>query len=319
LGLFAANNAIREVNWSTGQFSGWQMSKRGYMSLAEHAYALALYAQARNEHAPRWATHLRKDLRALFAVDLKHLSTGAELDVVNPTNEPTTDADSIAESNRLDDEPETDGKDLAASEPDSELDDATPAEELATEGSADDFFTQGVGHASRDEHDLAIAAFTEAIRLSPSDREALLSRAQSNLATQRYLEAIEDCTELLRLQPTSVSAACHRASAYLWLRRFADALRDLDGAILARKDDPTAWHLRGLAHLGLGQYDEALRDLNQAVRRAPTWATNYLARSRAREALGDVKRAQADLAEAIRRNPNLSDESQRSACLAGRT
>jgi tetratricopeptide (TPR) repeat protein len=319
MGIFVANSTLREVNWKAGQLSGWQMSKQGYMSLAEHAYALALYAHARNEHAPQWAGHLRRDVRALFEIDLKHLATGAELHVVNPMNDVTTDADSNDESNRPDSEPDSDAEGHQSNEPYSECNDANVSKELATDGSADDFFTQGVNHATRGEHDLAIAALTEALRLNPGDGEAWLFRAKSNLAIQRHTQAIEDCSECLRLEPTDVSAACHRAMAYLWLRRFADALHDLSGAIRAKKDDPNAWHLRGLAHIGLNQFEEAIHDLNQAVRRAPTWATNYLARSRAREALGDVKLAQADLNEAIRRDPNLSDESRRSACLAGRT
>ena len=102
-------------------------------------------------------------------------------------------------------------------------------------------------------------------------------------------------------------------------QQFADAIPDLDGAIRADKSNANAWQLRGLAHIGLKQFQEAIYDLNQAVRRAPTWATNYLARSRAHDGLGDVKRAQADLKEAIRRDSNLSDDSQRSACLAGRS
>jgi hypothetical protein len=39
LGIFAANNAIREVNWRSGNVEGWSLSRQGYMTLAEHAYA----------------------------------------------------------------------------------------------------------------------------------------------------------------------------------------------------------------------------------------------------------------------------------------
>jgi tetratricopeptide (TPR) repeat protein len=319
LGIFVANNTLHEVNWNAGQFSGWQMSKRGYMSLAEHAYALALYAHARNEHAPRWAKYLRKDVRALFEIDLRHLVRGTELHVVNPKNDVTTDTDSTDKSNPSDYELDSGAEGGASNEPVAEFNDAEPSEELATDASADDFFTEGVNHATQAEHDLAITAFTQALRLNPTDVEAWLYRARSNLAIARYTQAIEDCTACLRLKPTAVGAACYRAMAHLWLRRFADAIPDLDRAIRADKSDANAWQLRGLAHIGLKQFQEAIHDLNQAVRRAPTWATNYLARSRAHDGLGDVKRAQADLNEAIRRDSNLSDDSQRSACLAGRS
>ena len=73
LGIFVANNAIREVNWRSGNVEGWSLNRQGYLNIAEHAYALALYAQARGEHQPRWTKHLRPDLRGLLKTELKRL------------------------------------------------------------------------------------------------------------------------------------------------------------------------------------------------------------------------------------------------------
>jgi hypothetical protein len=62
LGIFMANNALREVNWRSGGCSGWSLGRQGYMTMPEYAYALALYAHARGEHRPRWAKYLRPDV-----------------------------------------------------------------------------------------------------------------------------------------------------------------------------------------------------------------------------------------------------------------
>ena len=55
--------------------SGWQTSSRGYLTQAEHAYALALYAYSRDEFDPAWALHLRKDVRALLKTELSLLKS----------------------------------------------------------------------------------------------------------------------------------------------------------------------------------------------------------------------------------------------------
>jgi hypothetical protein len=59
LGVFMANNAIREVNWRSASWSGWSLGRQGYMTMPEYASALALYSLARGEQRPHWARYLR--------------------------------------------------------------------------------------------------------------------------------------------------------------------------------------------------------------------------------------------------------------------
>jgi hypothetical protein len=52
------------VNWRDGQWSGWSVGKRGYMSMDMYGYALSLYTLERRDPFPQWASHLRPDVRA---------------------------------------------------------------------------------------------------------------------------------------------------------------------------------------------------------------------------------------------------------------
>lgn len=312
MGLFAANSSVREVNWSHGGYSGWSMGKQGYLTLPEYAYALALYAHARDEHEPDWAAHLRKDVRALFKLELKELQTRGIPPLVNSRSKPAPGANPGVELSDENVEPEKVGDNSRMAECDSDFDEEYESSESGTDDAADDFYSQGVAHATQGEHELAIDALTEALRLNPGDEEAWAQRATSNIALQRFSEAVDDCTESLKIDPDDVAVKCTRASALLNLRGFADALPDLESAIRDDKKYYYAWYLRGLAHIGVHQFQQAIADLNNAVCFGPNIADNYLARSRAYDELGDKARAESDLMEAISRDPQLANESVRS-------
>jgi tetratricopeptide (TPR) repeat protein len=317
MGVFIANNAIREANWSVGRFSGWSASRQGYLSFPELAYALALYAHARKERKPAWASHLRKDVRVLFDVELKDLLSGRQRGRTESMGSAQRDAGSdndFAGSNAQI------GDDLGSIPMDSleEFNGWMQADEAPTLGSADELFEQGISHAAFGEHGSAIEAYPQSLAQNPNDAEAWLHRGKSHYAVGNFSDAIRDCTESLRIEPNDLSAECCRASARLWLRQFSEAMCDLDNALRCTENDANPWLLRGIAHNGLNEYQQAIEDLKHAIRYAPTWADSYLARSLAYEAMGDAARAQTDLNEAIRRDPTLADEAQRSFRLAGR-
>ena len=73
LGIFTANSVIREVNWHSGRYYGSSSSRQGYLSGAQCAYALAMFAWRRGETQPGWLRYLRPDVRAWLKVELKRL------------------------------------------------------------------------------------------------------------------------------------------------------------------------------------------------------------------------------------------------------
>ena len=66
LGVIQANAVIREATNRMGAYSNWQMSRQGYLSMQAFGYALAVFAKYRDEKKPKWARHLRADVRLAF-------------------------------------------------------------------------------------------------------------------------------------------------------------------------------------------------------------------------------------------------------------
>jgi tetratricopeptide (TPR) repeat protein len=326
LGIFTANSVIREANWRVGRFSGWNLSRQGYLGLAEYAYALALYAAARGERKPDWLRHLRPDLLALFKTEGKDLARRTAHSSASSASPISFEELSAA---RLGLSPKADAETSDSPAPLSEHDEENTAdsddgdddgqEYGANERSdADELFSRGVSDVASGRFEAAVKAFTESLELNPADWEVCLNRAQVYIILGNYAGAVADCTEALGYEPDEAAIYRWRAQAHLWLKDWTLALDDLDEALSIEKRDPTAHFLRGLALAGLGDYDSAITDYNKAIRSAPTFADNYLARSLAHAALGNAEQADFDLTEAIRREQTLSDPSRRAARLAGR-
>jgi hypothetical protein len=62
-GIFGANSSLRENSYWEGQYYHSQIQKQGYLPIRMYGYALGLFAWARGETNPAWASHLRPDVR----------------------------------------------------------------------------------------------------------------------------------------------------------------------------------------------------------------------------------------------------------------
>ena len=74
LGIFNANGVISDVQWSTGEWSGWSVGKHGYLPEEVFGYAFAVYAWQRKELKPSWSRYLRPNVRHVFKQGLKYLA-----------------------------------------------------------------------------------------------------------------------------------------------------------------------------------------------------------------------------------------------------
>ena len=288
LGVFMANNALREVNWRSGGWSGWSLGRRGYLRIPDFAYALALYAHARGEHRPQWAKYLRPDVRALFKTESKHLAAGT----IPPFDGPDPDGTTLDdETDTREQPPERENVEIADRQPEPDTDDEQPEEDEPSSDeprswsakSADLFFTKATLYAAGGKHRRALKAYARALELNPCDADVWLHRAKSHLFLSEFSKAVHACSKSLEFDPGELAARYCRAEANLWRRHYAKALNDLNKARRNAKRDPQVYYFRGLAHLGLGNNRRAIADLTKARRFAPTWAEIYLARGRAYE------------------------------------
>lgn len=110
----------------------------------------------------------------------------------------------------------------------------------------------------------AISAFEEAIRLNPSQKEALLNRAICHQNTKQYAEAIAGYDAVLELDPGSYQAHTGKAEAWANQGQYELALTSANAACQLDSKQKTGHVDRGFALLKLGRYAEA----NAALQRA---------------------------------------------------
>jgi len=169
-------------------------------------------------------------------------------------------------------------------------------------GTAGAFIDRGILFAVRGDWELAIADFTEAIKLDGNIMAAWAFRARAYSASvSRMAKAEEDFS--------SVSAVISDAKDFTEEQKkgYNKALADYTQAI---KLDPTfapAYRERGAAYSGLGDYEKAIADYNQALRLNPNDTDAYLGRGNAYSLQGDDNKALADYNRAINIDSNSAD------------
>lgn len=127
-------------------------------------------------------------------------------------------------------------------------------------------FERGLEANGRHDDDLAIAEFSEAIRLKPDDSVAHYNRANAYSDKGDYDKAIADYNEAIRLEPDYVAAYNDRANAYGYKSDWSRAIADKSEAIRLNPHFVEAYYTRGVFYDRKGDYDKAAADFNKAVR-----------------------------------------------------
>ncbi len=120
--------------------------------------------------------------------------------------------------------------------------------------------------------DWAIANFTRALRLDPSNATAYYGRATAQSTARNYLGAIEDYDRTLELEPKKVDAYLDRSKSKQRIYNYLGSLTDADQAIeLTTTPELKAdgYYLRSVAQFNQGKYKEALINLNESTRLNP--------------------------------------------------
>jgi tetratricopeptide (TPR) repeat protein len=178
----------------------------------------------------------------------------------------------------------------------------------ATPGRADppeaNFIKQGTDALKHNDFDVAVARFSDAIRLAPQDAEAWGKRAEAYASKDDSGHALSDCAQAIKLAPAS--SAAYRRCGYVQIhaKDFEQAIADYDTAIKLDPRNAEAYGYRGLAYFSLTQTDRAISDYNQALTLDPSSSDTYTMRGNAWFAKGDVNRAWDDYNRAIKADPN---------------
>jgi Flp pilus assembly protein TadD len=124
----------------------------------------------------------------------------------------------------------------------------------------------GLEASRRHDHNVAIAEFTEAIRLKPGNSMAYYSRANVYGERGDYDRAIADYGEAIRFEPGYIAAYNDRANAYGIKGDWDKAIADETEAIRLNPQFVEAYHARGLFFERKDDYERAAADFGEAIR-----------------------------------------------------
>ncbi|OAF01279.1 peptidase C14, caspase catalytic subunit p20 [Bradyrhizobium centrolobii] len=161
------------------------------------------------------------------------------------------------------------------------------------------YFWRAVGWNKKGDYTRVIADAAEAIRLQPSQAVYNL-RGSAYYDKDEYDIAIADFDDALKLGPPSGIIFHNRGNAWRGKGDYAMAIADYDMSIKADPKSAFAFKNRGISKEALGDLDGALADINQAIRLDPSLPQPLIDRTAIWRAKGDLDRAIADGSEAIR-------------------
>jgi tetratricopeptide (TPR) repeat protein len=159
---------------------------------------------------------------------------------------------------------------------------------------------QGLRHHNDGQFEEAIADYTAALAISPTDAKIYHYRGISNKRIEKYKEAIADCTKAVRLNPDLAQAYNERGAAYSFLDDYDKAIQDYSTALRLSPGLAQAYRNRGSCYAHKGQYEDAIADYSAAIQINSADAKAFLKRSQAYEKVGEHDRAEADRREAAR-------------------
>jgi tetratricopeptide (TPR) repeat protein len=140
----------------------------------------------------------------------------------------------------------------------------------------EDAFAQGMKALKKQNYDLAITRFTEAIESFPGHAQAYANRGGAYVKKGNYDDALDDCNAAIHLNPKLANAYVNRSGAYLGKRDYDKAIADCDVALGLEPDSPQAYGNRGTAYfVGKKEYAKALADLRQVIRLDPLNAEGH--------------------------------------------
>lgn len=115
------------------------------------------------------------------------------------------------------------------------------------------------------DHQAAIKAYSQILRLDPRDDEALMQRAWEKAHIKDYAGAEADYTRVLKLDPGSIAAIFGRAESCAKQKKYSDALRDNDMLIQMEPLNPSYYTNRGLNKVKLNDVNGACVDFEKAM------------------------------------------------------
>jgi len=169
------------------------------------------------------------------------------------------------------------------------------------------YVLRGMAYADKKDYDRAIVEYNQALKINPNNANAYSSRGSAYLYKNDYNNAIADFTQMIRLEPNLWFGYYFRGLSYKDINKYDLAIADFSQMIRVDPNNPLAYNERGDIYLQTGDFDRVIADYTEVMRISPNWVISYINRGVAYVTKGDFDRAIADYTQAIRIAPNDAD------------
>lgn len=159
-------------------------------------------------------------------------------------------------------------------------------------------------YRERGEADLAMADYSEAIRLEPTKASTFNSRGKLYFNKQDWPNAEADYNKAIELDPTKGEYWVNRAAVKASTGRFPEALQDVNEGLKVDATLPNGYRTRFLILQALNMYAESIPDIEQLLQYTPNDVNLYYEKARALRVVGKTQEAIPFYDTAIRGNPN---------------
>jgi tetratricopeptide (TPR) repeat protein len=180
-----------------------------------------------------------------------------------------------------------------------------------SQATAKDHLDRGDSYMKQDDYALAIAEYTQAIRLDANNLQAYNKRGQAYYYLGNFDRAIADFNQAIRLSPNSSVLFYNRGLAYEDKDEYALAIADYTQSITLNPNYANAYKQRGGIYGGFdSRYidrDRAITDYTQAIRLNPNDLNAYMSRAYNYLNKNDYNRAISDYTHVITQKPDSSN------------
>ena len=168
-------------------------------------------------------------------------------------------------------------------------------------------YNRGVERLNAGATKLAIADFTDVIRLKEDDALAFAGRGWAKFSDRDFFGSIADYDQAIRLAPSNPQLYLERGHVNIVIGRLKNAIRDCTEAIRLDSNYDQAFNARGLAYAREKNFSRALEDYNSAIKLNPLVAIYYANRGYTYKAQNRTKDAIDDFLRALQFDPSLSE------------
>lgn len=170
------------------------------------------------------------------------------------------------------------------------------------------YFYRGNAQGSTDNNELALADYTRAIEIDPTNPSAYNNRGVVYYNKDNYELALEDYNRAIGINPEHIASYFNRGLIYtLYTNDYESAINDYDKVIELSPLFSMAYLNRGTIYLELDNYTEAVNDFRVAIMIDPNYIDAYLSLGDTFRLMGAYDEAVTTYRAALNVDPNFAE------------